>query len=49
MASCEIFIVEIWNILAPAIRQAAPSARLHKLQLYETPRNFVDYFGEDGV
>ena len=46
MASCEIFIMEIWKILAPSIEQAAPSARLHKLQLFETPRNFVEYFGE---
>jgi 6-pyruvoyltetrahydropterin/6-carboxytetrahydropterin synthase len=47
MASCEIFIIEIWRILAPAIQKAAPNARLHKLQLYETPRNFVEYFGEE--
>jgi len=47
MASCEVFIVEIWNILAPAIRAAAPNARLHKLQLFETPRNFVEYYGEE--
>jgi 6-pyruvoyltetrahydropterin/6-carboxytetrahydropterin synthase len=46
MASCEIFIIEIWNILAPAIQKAAPSASLHKLKLYETPRNFVEYYGE---
>lgn len=45
MASCEIFIAEIWNILAPAIKQAAPNADLHKLVLYETPRNFVEYYG----
>lgn len=45
MASCEIFIAEIWNILAPAIKEAAPHADLHKLVLYETPRNFVEYYG----
>jgi 6-pyruvoyltetrahydropterin/6-carboxytetrahydropterin synthase len=49
MASCEVLVVEIWNILAPAIRAAAPHARLHKLQLFETPRNFVEYFGEESV
>jgi 6-pyruvoyltetrahydropterin/6-carboxytetrahydropterin synthase len=46
MASCEVLIMEIWNILAPAINQAAPGANLHKLTLYETPRNFVEYYGE---
>lgn len=47
MASCEIFIMEIWKILAPAIQQSAPAARLHKLRLYETPRNFVEYYGDN--
>jgi 6-pyruvoyltetrahydropterin/6-carboxytetrahydropterin synthase len=46
MASCEIFIIEIWKILAPKISDAAPSAALHKLQLYETQKNFVEYYGE---
>lgn len=46
MASCEVFVEEIWNILAPAIAQAAPTARLHKLLLVETPKNFVEYYGE---
>ncbi len=46
MASCEIFIEEIWKILAPAIATAAPNARLHKLLLVETPKNFVEYYGE---
>jgi 6-pyruvoyltetrahydropterin/6-carboxytetrahydropterin synthase len=46
MASCEIFIEEIWKILAPAISQAAPNAQLYKLLLIETPKNFVEYYGE---
>jgi 6-pyruvoyltetrahydropterin/6-carboxytetrahydropterin synthase len=46
MASCEIFIIEIWNILAPAIKQTAPQSSLYRLQLYETNKNFVEYFGE---
>lgn len=46
LASCEIFVEEMWNILAPAIKSAAPNATLHSLKLYETPRNFVEYFGE---
>lgn len=45
LASCEIFVAEIWNILAPAIAEASESAQLHKITLYETPRNFVEYYG----
>ena len=46
MASCEIFVMEIWKILAPAIADQAPSARLHYIKLIETPKNFVEYYGE---
>ena len=50
MASCEVFIVEIWKILDRALadvnKNDASEARLHQLRLYETPKNFVDYFGE---
>jgi 6-pyruvoyltetrahydropterin/6-carboxytetrahydropterin synthase len=46
MASCEIFVMEIWNILAPAISEAAPHAKLHYIKLIETPKNFVEYYGE---
>ena len=45
MASCENLVIEFWNILAPAINETEPSAYLHSLKLYETPRNFVEYFG----
>jgi 6-pyruvoyltetrahydropterin/6-carboxytetrahydropterin synthase len=46
MASCEIFVMEIWKLLAPAIADAAPLARLHYIKLTETPKNFVEYYGE---
>ncbi|MEQ8712480.1 MAG: 6-carboxytetrahydropterin synthase [Cyclobacteriaceae bacterium] len=46
MASCENIIAEFWEILAPKILSMEPRARLHSLKLYETPRNFVEYFGE---
>lgn len=46
MASCEILIMEMWKILAPAIKEVAPNATLHKMVLYETPRNFVEYYGD---
>lgn len=45
MASCEIFVVEIWNILAPIIVKSAPNAQLHYLKLVETNKNFVEYYG----
>ncbi len=45
MASCEIFIMEIWKLLDRAL-QAVTEARLHQIRLYETPKNFVDYYGE---
>ncbi len=46
MASCEIFVMEIWNILAPAVTEMAPNARLHYIKLVETPKNYVEYYGE---
>ena len=46
MASCEILIMEIWKILAPAIKNLSPLATLHSLKLVETPRNFFEYYGD---
>jgi 6-pyruvoyltetrahydropterin/6-carboxytetrahydropterin synthase len=45
MASCEIFVMEIWRILDRAL-EPVTEARLHQIRLYETPKNFVDYYGE---
>lgn len=45
MASCEIFVMEIWKILSPAIQKAAPVAQLHYIKLIETPKNYVEYYG----
>ncbi|MDN5203281.1 6-carboxytetrahydropterin synthase [Fulvivirgaceae bacterium BMA10] len=45
MASCEILVMEIWKILEPAINQISDTGKLHSLKLYETPRNYVEYFG----
>lgn len=45
MASTENLAVEIWRILEPAIGRIAPKARLHSVRLFETPRNYVEYFG----
>lgn len=46
MASTENLAVEIWRILAPAILRIAPKAKLHSVRLFETPRNYVEYFGD---
>jgi 6-pyruvoyltetrahydropterin/6-carboxytetrahydropterin synthase len=46
MASCEILVMEFWKILEPEIKKITPNGGLHKLTLYETPRNFVEYRGE---
>lgn len=45
IASCEIFIIEIWEILMPKIKEKAPAANLHYLKLVETNKNFVEYYG----
>ncbi|MBX9850989.1 MAG: 6-carboxytetrahydropterin synthase [Cytophagaceae bacterium] len=46
MASTENVAIEIWNILAPKI-SAISKAKLSSIKLYETPRNYVEYFGEN--
>ena len=45
MASCEILVMEIWRLLDQALAPLT-EARLHQIRLYETERNFVDYYGE---
>ncbi|RDB06614.1 6-pyruvoyl trahydropterin synthase family protein [Runella aurantiaca] len=44
--SCENFIVEIWNVLEKGLTELAPNTKLHYLKLIETPKNFVEYYGE---
>jgi len=47
MASTEILIMEFWKILEPLVANMDPgNSYLHSLKLYETERNFVEYFGE---
>ncbi len=46
IASCENLVIEFWNILESKIRELSENAKLHKIRLVETPRNFVDYFGD---
>ncbi|HAA11029.1 MAG TPA: 6-carboxytetrahydropterin synthase QueD [Cytophagales bacterium] len=47
MASCEVLVMEFWKILEPAVAKITDRGKLHSLKLYETPRNFVEYFGEE--
>jgi len=46
LASCENLILEIWKILEPKISHISKYGKLYSLRLYETPRNYVEYFGE---
>ncbi len=45
LASCENLIVEIWKILDAKLPSITKYGKLHSLRLYETPRNYVEYFG----
>lgn len=45
MASTEILAIEIWKILDPKISSISRFGKLYSIKLYETPRNFVEYFG----
>lgn len=46
LASCENLIVEIWKILERNLPDITVTGKLYSLRLYETPRNYVEYFGE---
>jgi len=47
MASTEILAHEFWKILEPHIHQISRGRGvLHCIKLYETPRNYVEYYGE---
>ena len=46
LASCENLAIEIWKILAAGMPAITRYGKLHCVRLYETPRNFVDYYGE---
>ena len=48
LASTENLTIEFWKILEPRIAEITGGrAKLHSLKLYETPRNYVEYFGEE--
>jgi 6-pyruvoyltetrahydropterin/6-carboxytetrahydropterin synthase len=46
MNSCENIIIKFWDILEEKVNALSQTARLHKLELIETPKNSVTYYGE---
>ena len=42
--STENLVIAFWNEIAPLL---PPAAKLHRVRLFETPRNFADYHGPD--
>lgn len=46
LASCENLVMEIWRILNAQLPNITTTGKLHSIRLYETPRNYVEYFGE---
>ncbi len=45
--SSEVLVVEFWKQICDEIPAISDNrAVLHSLRLYETPRNFVEYYGE---
>ena len=46
LASCEVLIIEIWKILDAKLSSITRIGKMHGIRLYETPRNYVEYFGE---
>jgi 6-pyruvoyltetrahydropterin/6-carboxytetrahydropterin synthase len=46
MASCENLVAEIWRILVEHLPTVTKTGKVHCVRLYETPRNYVEYFGE---
>ena len=46
LASCEVLIIEIWKILDAKLPSITKVGKLHGIRLYETPRNYVEYFGD---
>lgn len=46
LTSTENLAIGIWNQLAPHL---PPEVQLHCIKLYETPRIYVEYFGESGI
>lgn len=46
LASTENLAIEIWRIMQAHLPSITQYGNLHCVKLYETPRNYVEYFGE---
>jgi 6-pyruvoyltetrahydropterin/6-carboxytetrahydropterin synthase len=46
LASTENLAMEIWKILHSRLPAICRFGKLHAIKLYETPRNYVEYFGD---
>jgi 6-pyruvoyltetrahydropterin/6-carboxytetrahydropterin synthase len=46
LASTENLVVAFWEILESKISSISKFGKLHSLKLYETPLNYVEYFGD---
>jgi 6-pyruvoyltetrahydropterin/6-carboxytetrahydropterin synthase len=46
LASTENLATEIWKLLDEKVKAISKYGQLHCITLYETPRNFVEYYGE---
>jgi 6-pyruvoyltetrahydropterin/6-carboxytetrahydropterin synthase len=47
LTSCENLIIEFWKILEPEVAILNSSSKLHYMKLIETPKNSVEYYGEN--
>lgn len=47
MVSCEIMAMEFWRILERELSKINSSAKLHCIELHETNKNYVTYYGEE--
>lgn len=45
MASTENLAIEFWKILSARLSSITDRGQLHCIKLYETPRNYVEYYG----
>jgi 6-pyruvoyltetrahydropterin/6-carboxytetrahydropterin synthase len=43
--STENLVIAFWQRIAPRLKPG----QLHRVRLFETPRNFAEYFGPDGL
>lgn len=46
LASTENLAIEIWRLLDEKVKAISKFGSLHCVTLYETPRNFVEYYGD---